>query len=59
MLRSLLPKKSEFFALFSRHAALGVQGAELLAALLSDLQSAWGDITRIVCELDRHQPLTF
>lgn len=27
--------------------------------LLSDLQSAWGDITRIVCELDRHQPLTF
>ena len=39
MLRKLLPKKSEFFALFSRHAALGVQGAQMLAALLSDLRS--------------------
>ncbi len=38
MLRKLLPKKSEFFALFSRHAALGVEGARLLVALFSDLR---------------------
>jgi uncharacterized protein len=34
MLGRLLPKKSEFFALFSRHAQLCVDGAVLLAELL-------------------------
>src|SRR5574338_192844 len=35
MLAKLLPRKSEFFALFSRHAELCVQGAQLLGALLA------------------------
>ena len=35
MLAKLLPKKSEFFALFSRHAEMCVQGARLLAGLLA------------------------
>jgi predicted phosphate transport protein (TIGR00153 family) len=35
MLARLLPKKSEFFALFSRHAQLCVDGAILLADLLA------------------------
>jgi len=35
MLARLLPRKSEFFVLFSRHAELCVQGARLLAALLA------------------------
>ncbi len=38
VLRRLLPKKPEFFELFSRHAALGVEGARLLEALVGDLQ---------------------
>ncbi len=37
MFDRLLPKKLEFFDLFSRHAALTVEGAQLLQALLSDL----------------------
>src|SRR6478672_605827 len=37
MLDKLLPKKLEFFDLFSRHAALTVDGAGLLQTLLSDL----------------------
>jgi uncharacterized protein Yka (UPF0111/DUF47 family) len=40
MLRWLLPKKTGFFELFSRHAALGVDGARLLQALLADLAKA-------------------
>src|SRR5262245_33132217 len=35
MLGRLLPKKSEFFALFSRHAQLCVDGARLLEDLLT------------------------
>ena len=35
MLARLLPKKTEFFALFSRHAQLCVEGARLLAELLA------------------------
>jgi predicted phosphate transport protein (TIGR00153 family) len=34
MLGSLLPKKSEFFDLFVKHAALSVEGAKLLQGLL-------------------------
>ena len=37
MFGKLLPKKLEFFDLFSRHAALTVDGAGLLQTLLSDL----------------------
>jgi hypothetical protein len=37
MLERLLPKKNEFFALFSRHAALCVDGATRLRAMLGDL----------------------
>ena len=40
MLRWLLPKKTGFFELFSRHAALGVDGARLLQTLLGDLAKA-------------------
>lgn len=47
MLRKLLPKKSEFFALFSRHAALGVEGAGLLEALFSDLRKVEEQSRRI------------
>jgi len=39
MLRSLLPRQPEFFELFSRHAALSVEGAGLLRALVADLGS--------------------
>ena len=39
MLRGLLPRKPEFFELFSRHAALSLEGARLLQALLADLGS--------------------
>lgn len=35
MLARLLPKKSEFFVLFSRHAQLCVEGARMLAELLA------------------------
>jgi uncharacterized protein Yka (UPF0111/DUF47 family) len=47
MLRRLLPKKSGFFELFSRHAALGVDGAQLLQALLGDLAKADEHANRI------------
>ena len=40
MFRRLLPKKTGFFELFSRHAALGVDGAKLLQTLLGDLSKA-------------------
>lgn len=40
MFRWLLPKKTGFFDLFSRHAALGVDGARLLQELLADLGKA-------------------
>lgn len=40
MLRWLLPKKTGFFELFSRHAALGVEGAQLLQTLIGDLSKA-------------------
>ncbi len=40
MFRWLLPKKTGFFELFSRHAALGVDAARLLQTLLSDLTQA-------------------
>jgi hypothetical protein len=40
MLRWLLPKKTGFFELFSRHAALGVDGARLLQTLIGDLTKA-------------------
>ncbi len=39
MLGALLPKKSEFFDLFSKHAAVTVEGAKLLQTLLSDLRN--------------------
>lgn len=47
MLRKLLPKKSEFFALFSSHAALAVDGAQLLAALFTDLRKVEEQSLRI------------
>jgi predicted phosphate transport protein (TIGR00153 family) len=40
MFRRLLPKKTGFFELFSRHAALGVEGAQLLQMLFADLSKA-------------------
>jgi uncharacterized protein Yka (UPF0111/DUF47 family) len=40
MFRWLLPKKTGFFELFSRHAALGVEGARLLQTLFGDLAKA-------------------
>jgi predicted phosphate transport protein (TIGR00153 family) len=40
MLRWLLPKKTGFFELFSRHAELGVEAAQLLQQLLADLAKA-------------------
>lgn len=39
MLRNLLPKRPVFFDLFSRHAALCVEGSHLLRELLEDLGS--------------------
>lgn len=39
MLNWLLPKKNEFFALFSQHAALCVDGSKLLAQFLDDLSN--------------------
>lgn len=40
MLERLLPKKNEFFALFSRHATLCVNGAGKLREMLDDLGKA-------------------
>ncbi|HEY7954881.1 MAG TPA: DUF47 family protein [Polyangia bacterium] len=39
MLRALLPKRLVFFDMFSKHAALSVQGAKLLHGLLADLHN--------------------
>ena len=39
MLGAILPKKTEFFDLFSKHAALTVEGAKLLQTLLGDLHN--------------------
>ena len=39
MLGAILPKKTEFFDLFSRHAAITVEGAKLLQTLLGDLHN--------------------
>jgi predicted phosphate transport protein (TIGR00153 family) len=39
MLGAILPKKTEFFDLFSQHAAFTVEGTKLLHALLSDLHN--------------------
>jgi predicted phosphate transport protein (TIGR00153 family) len=40
MLERLLPKKTEFFALFSQHAALCVDGATRLRDMLGDLDAS-------------------
>lgn len=47
MLRRLLPKKPQFFELFSQHAALAVQGAAMLAELLAKPDDAEEQATRI------------
>jgi predicted phosphate transport protein (TIGR00153 family) len=47
MLGRLLPKKTEFFGLFSKHAALCAQGAELLRDLLRDPRNAEAGYQRI------------
>lgn len=47
MFGAILPKKNEFFDLFSKHAALTVDGAKLLAALLSDLHNVEEQAKRI------------
>ena len=40
MLKSLLPKKTEFFTLFSQHAELCVEGARRLQTMFGDLGQA-------------------
>jgi len=47
MLRKLLPRKTEFFPLFSRHAELCVEGAKLLRELLDKPAGAEERATRI------------
>lgn len=47
MFRNLLPKKVEFFELFSKHAALNVEGARLLQAFISDPSDAEQRASRI------------
>ena len=47
MLSRLLPKKNEFFGLFSKHAALCAEGAELLRDLLRDPRNAEAGYERI------------
>ncbi len=47
MLSRLLPKKTEFFGLFSKHAALCAEGAELLRELLRDPRNAEAGYQRI------------
>jgi len=47
VLRRLLPKTNQFFVLFSRHAALGVEDACLLEALFADLQKVEAQSERI------------
>jgi hypothetical protein len=47
VLGKLLPRKTDFFALFSRHAALTVAAARALEALLDHLGDAEAESTRI------------
>jgi predicted phosphate transport protein (TIGR00153 family) len=47
MLERFLPKKTEFFGLFSKHAALCAEGAELLRDLLRDPRNAEEGYRRI------------
>jgi predicted phosphate transport protein (TIGR00153 family) len=47
VLARLLPRKTDFFALFSRHAALTVEAARSLAALLDRLGDAEAESSRI------------
>ncbi len=47
MIRKLLPRNAGFFELFSRHAALAVEGARALQTLLSDLSRAEAHAGRI------------
>jgi len=47
MLARLLPKKTEFFGLFSKHAALCAEGAGLLRELLRDPSQAEAGYQRI------------
>jgi predicted phosphate transport protein (TIGR00153 family) len=47
VLKGLLPKKNDFFALFSRHAALCVDGAALLQTMFGDLARAEAQATAI------------
>ena len=47
MLGAILPKRNEFFDLFAKHAALTVQGAQQLQALLSDLSHVEEQSARI------------
>ncbi len=47
MFGALLPKKSEFFDQFSKHAKLSVEGAKLLQALLLDLHDVESQSKRI------------
>lgn len=47
MLAKLLPRKTDFFALFSRHAALTVEAAHALLAMLDRLGDAEADSGRI------------
>jgi uncharacterized protein len=47
VLAKLLPRKTDFFALFSRHAALTVEAARALVALLDRLGDAEAESQRI------------
>jgi predicted phosphate transport protein (TIGR00153 family) len=47
MLRKLLPRRTEFFDLFSQQATLLVEGARLLRTLVSDLSKAQEHVARI------------
>ncbi|MGH9887534.1 MAG: DUF47 domain-containing protein [bacterium] len=47
MLSKLLPKRPEFFGLFSKHSALCVEGARLLRELLRDPRDAEAGYKRI------------
>ena len=47
MLGALLPKKSEFFDQFSKQAALSVEGAKLLQAMMNDLRDLESQSKRI------------
>ena len=56
MLNRILPRKTQFFALFSRHAELGVEGARLLRDLLVEPRNArerYDRIHEIEHEADR------